>query len=139
MGKARSRGTVFVAVGDVIDLRDAEQIRRKNGDSYLRIMLRSESRKNSAVAIAEDPDALKLIIGRVTKILWVKHHVRMGSHGWRNETDFGVELENAFGETPTLKAEPARISMELYQEKQEIDDTLPEFTYGSVKDAKEKE
>lgn len=134
--------SITVEVGDVIDLREAlvtstHQKPEKRKDNLF-IVLRSEN-KNNTMAVFAPESAKNLVYGRVTQITKVNHYCKRFNTGFRNCTDVYVELENAWGEEPTLIAE----NLPLIKTEAEIEQiknmAMPEFRYGSIDHAEKEE
>lgn len=93
------QNTVTVNVGDVIDLTDSDVLLGKNGIPDLRAIVRSR-KMYPMITIFADGKYKDLRIARVTKINYATCYATTG----RVFTNVHVELEDAFGEKPTLIA-----------------------------------
>ena len=140
--KRATRTTYSIAevrYGDIIDLREAEIVEKKNGEKNLRAVVRSKNGIHHIQMFAEE---LNFVTARVANILEVRHYPQKMRNGkWVYRTDIFVKLENAFGETPNIVAdntEVHRVSQENVPKKSNGDEpAMPDFTYGGVKNAEE--
>lgn len=130
-GFGKNPFSVEVKVGDVIDLRGAQLIGEK--ERVLLIIIRADS-PTYKIDLYAPKECENLIFGRVTAIKSVRQlSVRTGNK-YFVFTHAHVELENAFGCEPTLKAENSEVAktMKVKTGYGKGEWKRPEFTTGDV-------
>ena len=131
---------VMIRVGDVIDMADSELCEAsKSKKVSVRSMIRAKNHVNR-IQVFSQKESQFFLRGKITEILWVRAYPRCVKGKWYNEVDIEVVVEDAYGEEPTLKAENTMISSSVFKKDDDkTDKRMPEFTYGSVNNAEEKE
>lgn len=126
---------VDVKVGDVIDMRGCDLIGLE-GKEQTRLVVRAEHNKHTVELLAPK-ECIDLHYGRVTKILKVSHRTRRTVKGFFHYTDAVVELEDAWGETPTLICENSTMRAIAKDDRgaKQTEWKRPGFTTGDVKNA----
>ena len=131
---------VMIRIGDVIDMSDSELCEAsKSKKISVRSMIRAKNHVNR-IQVFSQPESKNFIRGKITAINWVRAYPRYVKGKWYNEVDIDVSVENAFEEEATLKAEDTMISAYVFtKDDSKTDKRIPKFTYGSTKNAEEKE
>ena len=126
---------VDVCVGDVIDLRDST-VFGNPGRERLRAVVRAEYNKHT-IEINAPKESIDLTFGRVTKINRVSHTTKTYNGRSFHYTNCEVELEDAWGSTPTLIAVNSELRAASQDKKgsKPTEWKRPKFTTGDVKDA----
>lgn len=134
---------IDVKVGDVIDLRGSTIVGNPGREKLLIIVRAKYSQYK--IDIFAPISCSEMIIARVTKILRVSHLSAKSKWGCYVYTHVDVELENAFGCEPSLKAENSLMESHAKREKKVKGEwhtgtwKRPEFTTGDVNNGKKKE
>lgn len=131
---------VYIRVGDVIDMSDSELCEAsKSKKVSVRSMIRAKNHVNR-IQVFSQPESQHFIRGKIVEILWLRAYPRNVKGKWYNEVDCEVRVENAYDEEATLKAENTMISSSVFtRDEDKTDKRMPEFRYGSVNNAEEKE
>ena len=131
----RNPWRVDVAVGDVIDLRGST-VFGKPGRERLKAMVRADYNKHT-IEINAPKECIDLTFGRVTKINRVSHTTAVYNGRSFHYTNCEVELEDAWGATPTLVAvnSELRAASQNKPGSKTTEWKRPGFTTGDVKDA----
>ncbi len=130
--KYPEKARIEVMVGDVVDLMDSEIVTTRGGEEFLRMTIRSETKTNSLDIFADKEICGKYIRGRITKIVKVAHYRRRSGNKYWNFTDAWVEMENAYGEEPTLVSECTYLHPFGEQVKTGGEADTPVFGFGSM-------
>lgn len=130
------KSMIMVGVGDVVDLTSSKEcLAKRSGQRNLRAVVYSEA-NNCHVTIFAKESAIGLKVGRITKILAVQYFPITRSKRLWHMCTIICEMEDAEGETPNLVSD---VGWREHGKSVKRAEGLPEFTYGSVNNAKEKE
>lgn len=132
--KYPDKSRVEVMVGDIVDLMDSEIVQTRGGEEFLRMTIRTPTKNNSLDLFADKGICGRYIRGRITKIVKVAHYRKKSGGRFWNFTDAWVEMENAYGEEPTIVSECTYLHPFGEQVKTGGESV---FDFGSVTDGKE--
>lgn len=127
--------TMFLTVGDVIDMRGAYVRQNKTGQAHLMCLLRMNNNENGICMIA-DRKYEDLITARITSIDRVANISRYVCGKWKNFTNAYVQLEDAFGEKPLYAAKNSSL-FSMTKSKSDKFWEKPEFKTGVDANGKE--
>jgi len=135
----RGGGAIGIQVGDIIDLTNSSMVRF--GSTYnLRAVIRSEKRFTMITVFAPEECGVYKV-ARVTNIKGVDVYARTNNKGARGKyafTNVYVDLEDAYGERPTLIAENS-IMTNAVAKRDDLDKEWNRPNFGGAENAKKEE